>query len=142
VAALGFACSGSSQAQGTITVRVVKARDGKPLHGYHAWLQFRTPGEKKWRRVMQETASDGIANFHLEEPMPEAILVSLGIHEAACSGQANIVVLELQKQGKAIGNECGVSETAKRLSPKPGEIILFVRPMPLWARILAPLEKE
>jgi hypothetical protein len=91
---------------------------------------------------MRDTASDGVANFQLEDPLPERILVSLGIGEAACSGQANIIMGELQRQGAAIGKECGLTEAAKRISPKPGEVILFARPTPLWARILAPFEKE
>ncbi len=92
--------------------------------------------------MMQPTASDGTAIFQIEEPLPERIFVSLGVDEAACSGQADIITGELQKQGAAIGKECGLTEAAKRLSPKPGQIILFARPLPLWARILAPIERE
>lgn len=91
---------------------------------------------------MQPTTPDGTAIFQIEEPLPETVFVSLGVDEAACSGQASISADELQQRGAAIGKECGLGEAAKRLSPKPGEVILFVRPLPLWARILAPIERE
>jgi hypothetical protein len=72
--------------------------------------------------------------------LPETIFVSLGMDEAACSGRASIAMGELQNQGAAVGEECGLTAKAKHISPKPWEIILFARPM--WARILAPLERE
>jgi hypothetical protein len=136
-----FGCA-PSVAQRTVAVRVIKARSGKPLHGYHVWLQFTVHGPRNWQRVMRETGPDGVATFQLEEPLPDTILVSLGVGDAACSGQANLTIRELQTQGAAIGKECGLSAAAEHLSAKPGEIVLFVRPMPLWARILAPLERE
>lgn len=131
-----------SAAQKTITVRVVKAGNGKPLRGYHVWLQYPVAAQRKLQRVTQQTAANGMANFQIEEPLPERIFVSLGIDEAACSGQADVITDELLERGAAIGKDCGLTETAKRLSPKPGQIILFVRPLPLWARILAPIERE
>jgi hypothetical protein len=132
----------ASAAQSTIAVRVIKAGSGKPLRGYHVWLQFTVHGPKDWQRMMRDTGRDGVANFQLDEPLPDTILVSLGVGDAACSGQANTTIRELQTQGATIGKECGLSVAARRLSAKPGEILLFVRPMPLWARILAPLERE
>jgi hypothetical protein len=137
-----FLTQATSSAQSTIAVRVIKASNGKPLRGYHAWLQFRGSGQRKSQRLTQETMSDGAANFQLAEPLPETIFVSLGVGDAACSGQASIVMRQLQDHGVAVGEECGPTAKAKRISPKPWEIILFVRPMPLWARILAPIERE
>jgi hypothetical protein len=142
VIAAFFLTQATSSAQNTITVRVIKGSTGKPLRGYHAWVQFRGSGQRNSQRLMRETMSDGAANFQLDEPLPETIFVSLGVGDAACSGQASIAMWELQNHGVAIGEECGLAAKAKRISPTPREIILFVRPMPLWARILAPIERE
>jgi hypothetical protein len=137
-----FLACNASAAQNIVTVRVVNARNGKPLKGYRVWLQFHPAGETTLRKLDEDSDSDGIAHFELEEPLPETIHVALSQGDYR-SASGEVKRLELLNSGVTLQIAPSLlGRKASHLSSRPGEVILFVRRWPWWARVLAPLERD
>jgi hypothetical protein len=97
-ALIAFLVCDASAAQNIVTVRVINARNGKPLKGFRVWLQFYPSGASKLTQLNEYSGSDGAASFELEEPLPEMIYVALS-QGNYWSGSGEVKSLELLNSG-------------------------------------------
>lgn len=67
--------SGSAHAV-DIAVRLVYLKNGKPAQGQQTVLYEGDPSHTSTIQMKETTSSDGIAIFHLSEPLPKTVWVS------------------------------------------------------------------
>jgi hypothetical protein len=123
-----------------IAVRLVYLNNGKPAQGQQAVLYEGDPSHTSTIRMKETTSSDGIAIFHLSEPLPKTVWVdeNNGVVRG-CAWENQIPLRNVIEQGTTIGvderfgGSCrGDRSAINRLRAKPGEIVIFVRKLSVW----------
>jgi len=127
--------SGSAQ---DITVRLLDASSGHGMSGESVWLQFYRP-DKTLQQIEHKTGRDGIAHFQLTEAAPEIYVAASG-SRLWCAGHLTESPQNVFSHGASSPASCTPKDSVARIAPRPGEVILFARPMTLWQRLMRPLE--
>jgi hypothetical protein len=123
-----------------IAVRLVYLKNGKPAQGQQTVLNEGDPSRASTIQMKETTSSDGIAIFHLAEPLPETVWVYEDNGRiSGCAWENQIPLRNVIEQGKTIGvdgrfgGSCsGDRSVINRLGAKPGEIVIFVRKLSVW----------
>ena len=129
-----------SQSDATITVRALKAKDGKPVKDIIIRLFY----PKREHAVASAiTNADGIALLSLPKPVPEHIDLYYATFNKfyACSHMKALLkdlsTTEIFKSGMVAPNVCPGNKLHYAEPPKPGELVVFGR-RPTWReRMLA-----
>jgi hypothetical protein len=123
-----------------IAVRLVYLKSGKPAQGQQIVLYEGKPSQASTIQMKETTSSDGIAIFHLSEPLPKTVWVNgdNGVI-TGCAWEDQISLQSVIEQGATIGvdarfgGSCGGDRNViDRLRAKPGEIVIFVRKLGSW----------
>jgi len=120
------------------TVRLLDFRSGHGIKNHSIWLQAYDENGALIK-IEQRTDREGIAVFRPSGKLRGKVAVSAT--DVWCVGQTEVTTAQLQT-GVV---EVTIGKAQKKFhvpSLRPGEIILPCRPVPLWAKILAPLERE
>jgi hypothetical protein len=119
----------------TLTIRLINAKSGKPIQGQHVSIVW----GGQMSRSDQYPLSDKLGEIHVEVP-PGAKSLSMvagpkvgkepnRIPYTVCSNYGEISIEETLKTGATTDNQC---ESKVRPTPKAGEIIYFIKPLPRW----------
>jgi len=138
-ALLASPCFGETHT--TITVRVLRAKDGKPAKDVIIYLQYpNESGERTYHPAVASarTNADGIAMLNLPEPVPERISLSYATGNVfyACSPVEALPTADILKNGMVIPSHCPGSKVRYSDTPKPGELVVFGRLAKWWERIV------
>ena len=128
-----------------ISVKLIDVRNGRAMANEPVAVRFLASNpEEQNRKDLQPlrltTGTDGIARFSL--PNMHALGISVDAPSLSlfrCGASVHVKSEVLLQAGAAAQNSCGQSVGVR---PKPGEIVLFARPMHWWERLLAPLTRE
>ena len=143
----------------TVTIKLVNGRDGHPMSNSHVniWV-----GTKRKEAMVIPTDKDGVArlrlaanndevNLHMREEyfgdnividpiMKYDELIGVNVPFVICYPHVrdyswlavtNISTKQLLQQGIVWPNSCGKATA----SPKPGELVIFVRPLSWWEEL-------
>jgi hypothetical protein len=157
--ALTFSSAGTLLSAQTIGVKLIDGRSGHPIANtcVNVWV-----GNEQRDALAIPTDKDGVAHLHLTENDSEVNtqepwktcgefgvvnpvvkykdFIKVNVSYFVCEPRgANFSWLEIKRiptkelleQGVATANTCG-KPTA---SPKPGEVIIFVRPLNFWEKL-------
>ena len=135
-AALLSTCFG--QANSTIIVRVLNAKNRKPLKGTIVYLldpNKLTRAGERYRGQNPAVASGvtdahGVAVLNLSQPAPEGIVPHYGdiLDVDQCMPIMTISIAEILKTGVVGPNKCARDHFRYTGVPKPGELVLFGKP--------------
>lgn len=130
-----------SQSDATITVRVLKAKDGKPVKDAFIRLFYPNRTGERYRPAVASarTNGGGIAVLSLPEPVPEHIDLYYSTFNKfyACSHVKALSTAEILKNGMVASSDCPGSKFQYLGAPKPGELVVLGR-RPTWReRMLA-----
>jgi hypothetical protein len=129
-----------------ISVRVLDAKSGRGIKNQEVWAQFyEPPSNRTLRRVSATTGEDGIALIQLPQSQPRQLFLSVSDDSFRCKGSLQAATEDILSRGatnRANEGDCTPKNSSHASNPKPGEVVIFVRRMPWWARLLAPLERE
>ena len=135
-------CAGPSAAQtNTLTVRVINARNVKPLRNAIVYLNF----DKDYPRVdanapapvKAKTGVDGSAVFTLTPPIPDKMFFAVPAGDRLCSEFGYSTQLALEYGVVGTTRYCDTTgkldgKLRDAFSAKPGQVVLFVKPYTLW----------
>jgi hypothetical protein len=129
---LAISCStATAAADHTVSVRMLDARNGKPLKRHSVGLEI-----GRNRAILNaKTNSEGIASFHLNDPVPERIWLVFAPFEMGICSEIQFSTDEVLRAGSVGRNTC-ISKIQYAVAPKAGEIVAFGKPVSLWHRIL------
>ncbi|MGH9433907.1 MAG: hypothetical protein ACRD3T_20455 [Terriglobia bacterium] len=125
-----------------VRIKVLNGRNGRPVTNerVNVWVGDKPAalgfGGKAGAQFFLPTGKDGVAVLHLGPVRPDLIEVLPDFY-LACQRPRPVgsvprySIKEIITQGVATANTCGKIE----VSPKPGELIFFVRPRTLWERL-------
>ena len=127
-----------------ISVRLVDVSNGHVYANETIWVQFHTPQVSEMQTLEGKTAIDGIAEFHLPEPIPSKITVSATNERLyPCYSSFPIDTETIIRNGLVSccakpteGCRCKFSAQVSKIQSKPGELILLARPLTRWERFL------
>jgi hypothetical protein len=120
-----------------VSVRVLDAATGRPIKGASLLLGV-PPGNKNENRLRDETDSEGSATFHLVDPIPERISLIIGPEIELCP-QTAFVTEQILATGVVADDKCKGPRFKFNGSPKPGELVVFVRRVSVWERMIREL---
>ena len=124
----------------TINVAVLNTKNGRGIRDVVVWLQFyEAPGSHKVRRVQYKTGRDGMVNLTVTDAQPAQLTISAE-PGSFCEDVVTAPTVDILKQG--VVSRCNPKASDSPRTPNPGQVVFLVRRMPLWYRILAPLERE
>jgi hypothetical protein len=156
---LVFTSSGILVCAQTVTIKLVNGRNGHPMSNSHVnvWV-----GTKRKEAMVIPTDKDGIARLRLTDSDDEVDLhmrekcigdnvvidpivkydenfqVNVGfvicypnVRDYSWLATTNISTKQLLQQGIVWPNTCGKAIA----SPKPGELVIFVRPLSWWEKL-------
>ena len=136
---ISFLWSGAANAE-YVSFRIVYLKDGKPAQNQKVDLYEGNPSSSSTIRTAGTTSVDGIARFHLSEPLPKTVWVNTDNGRIRqCAWEDQIALTDVVDHGATIavdrrfGGSCGGDRSAiDRLGAKPGEIVIFVRKLSNW----------
>jgi hypothetical protein len=137
---LSLECGCIAQA---ITVRVVNLANNKPVKNARIYVNgFSETAHGKWEDLNIMTATNGEASLPLPKSAPVHfyIFASLPDSHWGCTCVVRVDTDEVMQKGKVIVSTTHRHERA--FPPTPSELLLALRPLPWWVRVLAPLERE
>jgi hypothetical protein len=126
-----------------ITVRIVNLANNKPVKNIRIYLSGLNEKENgRWEDLNIVTATNGEAGLPLPKSAPAYfyIFASLPGSYWDCACVVRIDAEQVMQKGQVIVSTTHRHERA--FPPKPGELLLALRPLPWWVRVLAPLERE
>jgi hypothetical protein len=132
--------TGNTHQPPDLIVRLVYLDNGKPADNQQIILYEGNPSQASTIRSTKITDQDGIAKFHVSEPLPEKVWVNDDNgHIRSCAWEDQIPLQEILANGVTIGKDArfgaackGSQDTITRLGAKPGEIVIFVRKLSNW----------
>jgi hypothetical protein len=140
LALTGFVGSALGQ---QIDVRILDERNGRSLTNEVVWLQFyEAPGNRMLQRIQYKTGTDGVAHVQLPVPRPTKLVFATPIDRFQCAGFVDAETSEIISRGATSGVSCRPNGSPPPPNPKAGEVVIIVKRMPWWYRLLAPLERE
>jgi len=116
-----------------ITVRLIQVKSGKAAEGVPVMLN---PGPPRAGvlRLESTTSNDGRATFQVS-PLPEEVFVSTYTGKVyGCTRRDEFRTVEILEHGITVENTCG-RQPPEEIKAKPGEILIFVRPLTLLERM-------
>jgi hypothetical protein len=124
-----------------IKVVVLDAQNGGGVGNAVVWVQYyEAPANRVLQRIQYKTGPDGIAHILLTEAQSAQLSLSVLDDAFRCGGFVNAATADIVKNGAI--SQCGSKSSNSLPMPKPGEVMILVRRMPWWRRLLAPLEKD
>jgi len=133
----------------TVTVRVIDSRNGQPFQKKNVSISLiyersdKSPAKQNPALSLQ-TDGNGTVEFSLPEPAPEhlGIHVQLTSEHLKCGCDLLVATKEVLNNGLAGPPPDGNSKKSRPfMSPHPGEVLVFARPLTLAERLLYPLVK-
>jgi hypothetical protein len=125
----------------TISVLVLNVKNGRGLRDAAVWLQFyEAPGSHQVRRVLYKTGSDGAATLQLTDVKTAQLTISASLPDSYCEAVVTVPKVDILEHGAV--SRCNPKTNDVQRAPTPGQMIFLLRRMPLWYRILAPIERE
>ena len=123
----------------TINVVVLNAKNGRGLRNALVWLQFyEAPGSRVLRRMQYKTGPDGVATLQLTDVQPAQLTVSAS-PDSFCEDVVTVATVDILNHGAV--SRCNPKTSDPPHTPSPGQVMFLVRRLPLWYRLLAPLER-
>jgi hypothetical protein len=121
-----------------ITVRLVDFRNGKPLRERMVDVMYADSDHRVQTLLSLKTNDEGVAQFTVPSPPPADLWFSG--HAASSpwlcgAGMSSFRPDELNMHGAVQRGECKLGKSVTQPQVKPGEVILFARPVPWWAPI-------
>jgi hypothetical protein len=122
-----------------MSVQVLNLRDARPVPNQKVNVQFHIASTPELQELDSTTASNGSAHFELPNPSPET--VSVGVVDnrlLSCSPVVSIPVQQILDGGFSSHSSkvCKFSQQALAVTSKPGEVMVFVRPLTRWELFL------
>jgi len=116
------------QTEQVLTVRILDARNGKPLKHVRLWLVwFKGP-----QLPNVQTNDAGIASFDPPDPLPRGRPSISSPFIGFCS-DSEISFDQVLIKGIAGRNDCGAAKFSG--NPNPGELVIFARRLNVFQRI-------
>ena len=128
-----------------VTVRLVDVRNGQVLANEPVSLQFHVPQVPAPQSLEGKTGIDGVAKFHLPEPVPPKIAVLVTNERLyPCYSLLEQETRRVVHEGLVSrcskpqqGCRCKFSKQVSQIQSKPGELVLLVRPFTAWEKFLS-----
>jgi hypothetical protein len=125
----------------TISVLVLNVKNRRGLRDAAVWLQFyEAPGSHRLRRVLYKTGRDGVATLQLPDVKAAQLTISASLPDSFCEDVITAATVDILEHGAV--SRCNPKTNDAPRTASPGQVIFLLRRMPLWYRILAPLERE
>jgi len=128
-------------------MRLVDVRDAHAYPNRQIWVQFHVPQQPGLQTLEETTGTDGVAVFHLPEPVPKVVSIRVasgGLY--ACYQTYPIDTGQVAKEGLVDrctrppqSCACKFSKQINAIQPRPGEVVLPARPFTWWERFLGHL---
>lgn len=123
-----------------INVIVLKEKNGTPLRNSDVWVQFyEAPANRELKRIQLKTGPDGAAHIQLPQPPPAKLTLSAS---ATSFYQGFVVAATADIVNQGALSRCDSKAKAYARIANPGEVVFLMCRIPLWVRLLAPLERE
>jgi|SRR5580658_1063585 hypothetical protein len=123
-----------------IDVVVLNAKNGREVRNAVVWVQFfEAPANHTIQRIQSKTGPDGVAHVELTAAQPAQLTVSAST-DAFCEGYITAATVDIVNHGAVA--RCDPRPGDSPPTPSPGKVIFFIRRIPWWYRLLAPLETE
>ena len=126
-----------------IHVRLVDVRDGRGYANQKIELQFHTPGTPQLQILESTSGTDGVAVFHLPQPVPQNIAAQVsggGLY--ACYRAFPIDPQAVMREGLVSrctkppqGCACKFGKAVDGIQVQPGELVLPARRFTTWEKI-------
>ena len=117
-----------------ITVHVLSAKNGKPLRG--VIINLIDPKRLKPNQnpiiTAAKTDAEGVVNFRIPEGVAEIVMVYGDVLVDRCTPSSPFSVDEIVKSGVIGANNCPHGKFQYQGMRKPGELIIFGRPLSWW----------
>jgi hypothetical protein len=122
-----------------LRVRLINTKNGEGMKGYQFWLLLGRRDLGPSRPALDATTgSDGVAIFQLPSPAPQEVTVGSSdgrIYHCSDFWKNNYPTQQVLLEGVTLPLRCEVSEKVKaKVQAKPGEIVLFARPLRWYER--------
>jgi hypothetical protein len=111
-----------------LTVKVLDARNSKPLRHIRLWLGW----SKGSQSPSAETNDAGTAVFHLPDPLPDGRPWLSCRFVVICSG-SRVSIDQVLARGTVAENNRGKAKLSG--NPSPGELVIFARRLSVFQRI-------
>lgn len=117
-----------------IRVRLLNSNNGKPMSGQTIWIYL--GWDHATHAPAQRTDEDGVTVFHLQPPVPKwinAVAGSQTIWHCTEIEKNNFATSDVLEHGIVALNKCDPKgKRTGKIVAKPGEVILFARPLRFW----------
>jgi hypothetical protein len=117
-----------------ISIRLVDFRNGKPLRGQMVNVVYADSDHRVQTLFSLRTNDEGVAQFTIPSPAPVDFRFSTSAWLCG-AGRSSFRPDDLKIHGAVQQGECKLGKSVTQLQVKPGEVILFARPVPWWAPI-------
>jgi hypothetical protein len=124
------------QQQLLLRVRLLDATTGKPLKGIAAALSALDDTGRPSRVLNARTDSDGVAVFHLAEPVSARVDLIFPPDELGLCSELQFSTTKIRETGVVGSNACAHPKYEYTVPPKPGELVVFGKAIAWWKRIL------
>lgn len=138
-AGLLFAQPRPDEVTHTIAVCVINSTNAKPLKNVSVALHSEAGPFLKnsaGKFIVGVTNKVGEVTLLLPSPLPEKIRISCAGGETCqlgqCSSSETFRTAEVLKTGMVAENKCTAPKREYGASPKPGELVIFVKPYTRW----------
>jgi hypothetical protein len=124
-----------------IMVHLINARTGKPIADKPVRMWFQNPPSRQGGYLEERTGTNGVAVFHLKDPLPSSITVHLGMggywEECPPNNRAGFDVKEILQSGVAREGACPphLQKIDQKFTAKPGELYLFASHLTVLERM-------
>jgi hypothetical protein len=123
----------------TLTIRVVKASDNRPL--VKEKVSIFSTGQSKLTAKLT-TDMNGEVQVEVPSPAPAFILVQVMLDEGHCYYPCSAWIAPQEAIRSGYVNTSTTEAKKNEMNPKPREILFRIRSKPWWVRLLSPLERE
>ena len=132
-ALLGVSAQGAD-----ITVLLINTQTGQPMSGQRIWLRpARQRTDDLPNEMYQRTGPDGTAVFRFSEPSSGWINVFVNdvtLWQCSPWSKSKFSVKETVEHGAVALNRCDPKGKLKGITAKPGEVVIFTRPLHWWEK--------
>ncbi len=128
-----------ARAEVVLHVHLINARTGEPIprKPIQVWIADHARGLSN-RSLHGQTATDGVAVFHIADPFPSGLYIHTGMggYWEEC-GRPNYDPKLIMNSGISRMDPCllNIPNLDRQFHPKPGDVYLYVVHLNLWERI-------
>jgi len=119
-----------------LAVRILDAGTHKPLKGVPTGVSVLSKEDRRKTVLNATTDADGVAIFHLADPVPERFGLVFAPDELRLCSNAEFSTGDVLNKGLVGTNSCSNSKWEYSGPLRAGEIIVFGKTITLWQRIL------